>query len=302
MVFVVAFTAGCFNKSAKDTNATSASVGVIEMTKAVQAHPKYQQLTILRQQLNTLIAQAQAKQQPVSGLSPAGMVQDHAALNTAFEQEYKEKMSAKQSELHQTLVAKADHLRSQLATEFKEYTEEIDKDYQPQIFSLQLKLKTLQLSKEEMASFQAELEKLQQTRSEKLAAKEKQLAEQMDKTMAPEQAAVEQELAAYSQQLNNELAQKAAAKGAEIAERNNLAANANNLANAAVANSMRELEQQAGMKRQEISTLEQAIIQDVRDKAAKVAAERQLDTIIANAQINVNAVDITEAVIAEFKK
>jgi len=299
MVFVAAFTAGCFNKSAKDTNAIPASVGVIDMTKAVQAHPKYQQLIVLKQQLNTLIAQAQAKQQPISSLSSAKPLQDHAALNTALEQEYKEKMSAKQSELHQALVAKADQLRSQLATEFKEYTEEIDKEYQPQIFSLQLKLKTLQLSKEEMASFQAELEKLQQTRSEKLTAKEKQLSEQMDKTMAPEQVAVEQELAAYSQQLNNQLAQKAAAKGAEIEARNSFSAAD---ANAAAVSNMRELEQQAGMKRQEISALEQAIIQDVRDKAAKVAAERQLDTIIANVQINVNAMDITEAVIAEFKK
>ncbi|GBG58047.1 hypothetical protein SPFL3102_01767 [Sporomusaceae bacterium FL31] len=304
MVFVAAFTAGCFNKSAKDTNATPASVGVIDMTKAVQAHPKYQQLNTLKQQFNMLVAQAQAqsKQQPGSSLSSVKPLQDHAALNTAFEQEYKEKMSAKQSELHQSLVAKADQLRSQLATEFKEYTDEIDKEYQPQIFSLQLKLKTLQLSKEELAAFQAELEKVQQIRSDKLAVKEKQLTEQMDKTMAPAQVAVEQELAAYSQQLNNQLAQKAAAKGAEIEARNSAVADANRLANAATSNQIREIEQQAGMKKQEASVLEQAIIQDVRDKAAKVAAERQLDTIITNIQINVNAVDITEAVIAEFKK
>lgn len=299
MVFVAAFTAGCFNKSAKDTNAIPASVGVIDMTKAVQAHPKYQQLIVLKQQLNTLIAQAQAKQQPISSLSSAKPLQDHAALNTAFEQEYKEKMSAKQSELHKILLTKADQLRSQLATELKEYTDEIDREYQPQIFSLQLKLKTLQLSKEEMAGLQAELEKVQQMRTEKLAAKEKQLSDQMDKTMAPEQVAVEQELAAYSQQLNNQLAQKAAAKGAEIEARNSSSAAD---ANAAAVSNMRELEQQAGMKRQEISALEQAVIQDVRDKAAKVAAERQLDTIVANVQINVNAMDITEAVIAEFKK
>lgn len=302
MVFVAASTAGCFNKPAKDTNATPASVGVIDMKKAVQAHPKYQQLTVLKQQLNTIIAQAQVKQQPVSSLSPATPLQDHAALNTALEQEYKEKMSARQSELHQSLVAKADQLRSQLANELKEYTGEIDKEYQPQIFSLQLKLKTLQLSKEETASLQAELEKTQQMRSEKLAAKEKQLAGQMDQIMAPAQVAVEQELAAYSQQLNNQLAQKSAAKGAEIETRNSSQLDANSLANVAASNQMRELEQQAGMKKQEVSVLEQAIVEDVRDKAAKVAAERQLDTIITNIQININAVDITEAVIAEFKK
>ncbi|QJW47771.1 hypothetical protein HA075_19635 [bacterium BFN5] len=56
------------------------------------------------------------------------------------------------------------------------------------------------------------------------------------------------------------------------------------------------------MKKQEVSVLEKAIVDDVRDMAAKVAAERQLDTIITNIQTNVNAVDITKAVIAEFKK
>lgn len=300
MVFVVAFTAGCFNKPAKDTNISPVSTGVIDIAKAVQAHPKYQQLTSLKQQLNMIIAQAQAKQQSVPSPLLVNPTQDNAALNTALEQEYKEKISAKQSELHQGLVVKADQIHNQLAAELKEYTSELDKEYQPQIFSLQLKLKTLQLSKEEMAAMQAELEKLQQTRSEKLAAREKQLAEQMNRIMDPEQVAVEKELAAYSQQLNSQLAKKAADKGAEIEARNNSAAANTNLANA-IADNMHELEQQAGMKRQEISILEQAIIQDVRDKSAKVAAERQMDTIITNVQVNINAVDITQAVIAEFK-
>ncbi|QJW47772.1 hypothetical protein HA075_19640 [bacterium BFN5] len=114
--------------------------------------------------------------------------------------------------------------------------------------------------------------------------------------------AVEQELTVYSQQLNNQLAQQAAAKGAEIEARNSSLSDANSLANAAAANQIRELEQQAGMKKQEVSVLEKAIVDDVRDMAAKVAAERQLDTIITNIQTNVNAVDITKAVIAEFKK
>ena len=304
MVFVAIFAAGCFNKSAKDTNAIPANIGMIDMAKAVQAHPKYKDLVTLKQELNTLIAkgQAQAKQQAAAATAPiaAAPLQDSSALNAALEQEFKEKMAAKQAELHQMLLAKADALRQQFSTEMNDYTAEIDKEYQPKVFNLQLKLKTVQLSKEEMTSLQTEMENLQQTRHEKLAAKEKELSERMDAAMAPEQAVVEQQLADFSKQLNDQLAQKAAVKGAEISGRNQAAMGT--IQPNGADNGLRELEQQAGFKQQEVNVLEQTIMQDVRDKAAKVAAERQLDSVIANVQVNITAIDITEAVIAEFKK
>lgn len=305
MVSVAIFAAGCFNKSAKDTNAVPANIGIIDMAKAVQAHPRYNEFLSQKQELNTLVAQgqAQARQQAAVAATPqlsASSIQDSAALNAALEQEFKEKMTAKQSELHQKLSVKAEALRQQLTDQMNAYTAELDKEYQPQIFNLQLKLKTVQLKKEEMEALQTEIEKLQQTRHEMLTLKEKQLAEQMDAAMAPEQAAVEQQLADFSKQLNSQLAEKAAVKGAEISSRNQAGISA--LTTSTADNGLRELEQKAGLKRQEIAALEQTIIQDVRDKAAKVAAERQLDSVITNVQVNITAVDITEAVIAEFKK
>jgi len=41
---------------------------------------------------------------------------------------------------------------------------------------------------------------------------------------------------------------------------------------------------------------------DIRDKAAKIAAERGLETVLTGHAVNINAVDVTDAVIAAFKK
>ena len=303
VLLVLVAATGCFNKTAQQDTATPAGIGVIALNKAVEVHPKYQQLLTLKKELNTIVAQAEVEQQQAAakakpqagGLLPP----DGAALNTALEQEFKEKMAAKQAELQQTLAAKAGDLHSKLETELKEYSSEVDQEYQPQIFNLQLKLKTVQLSQEELTALQAEVQKLQQMRSEKLAIKEKELSERMNASLAPEQAAAEQQLAAYAKELQAELAQKAAAASAEIAARNQASLDSLAPDPGAVTG---QLAQQAGMKRQEIQVLEEFILQDVRDKAAKIAAERQLDSVIANVQVNVSAMDITEAVIAEFKK
>lgn len=303
VLLVLVAATGCFNKSAQQDTAAPAGIGVIDLNKAVEVHPKYQQLLTLKKELNTIVAQAEVEQQQAAAKAKpqAGglLAPDGAALNTALEQEFKEKMAAKQTELQQTLAAKAADLHSKLGTELKEYSSEVDQEYQPQIFNLQLKLKTVQLNQEELTALQAEVQQLQQMRSEKLAVKEKELSERMNASLAPEQAAAEQQLAAYAKELQAELAQKAAAASAEIAARNQTSLDSLAPDPGAVTG---QLAQQAGMKRQEIQVLEEFILQDVRDKAAKIAAERQLDSVIANVRVNVSAMDITEAVIAEFKK
>jgi len=56
------------------------------------------------------------------------------------------------------------------------------------------------------------------------------------------------------------------------------------------------------MKQQEINVLEEYILNDIRDKAAKVAVERRLAAVLTGYKVNVSAVDITDPVIAAFKK
>ncbi|WP_285719224.1 molecular chaperone Skp [Pelosinus sp. IPA-1] len=295
--------AGCGTKKDQDTKAPAQpQVGIIDMNKAVKAHPKYNQFLTLEKQANTIAAkveQAAITQQNQSNQTMPEMPQGNMAeLNKAFEQEYNEKMAVKQNEMNTRLAAKEAALHKTLSEELKVYSEEVDKEFQPQIFNLQLKLKTVQLTKEETTSLQGQLETLQTQYAKKMDEKQAQLVKQMEQAMAPEQAAVQEELGAYSNQLNQELSKQAAAKEAEIAVRSTQ--------QTTIPDSTKlvddDLSQQLEMKQQEMRALQDSIIENIKDKTGKVAVERGFEAVLTNALVNVSGVDITDAVIAECNK
>ena len=300
LVFTV-FIAGCGTKKAEDTTAPAPQVGIIDMNKAVKAHPNYNQLMTLGQQADTMAAQLEAQQAAAGrgtlGQSIPNMSQNQMAeLNTASEQEFSAKMSAKQDELSPRIGAKADAVRSQLSAEMTAYTTEIDKEYKPQIFNLQLKLKTVQLGKEETTALQTELAKIEGQRSEALAAKQAQLAGRMDELIAPEKAAVEQQLAAYAKELNAQISSKAAAKQTEIVGREQQSIPA------APNQGTGPIQEQLAMKKQEFLALQESIIANITEKTAKVAVENNFEAVLTNVAVNISAVDITTQVIAECNK
>jgi hypothetical protein len=294
--------AGCSRSATPETKPPEVpQVGVIDMDKAINAHPKYQewqklkqQAATLRQQLSGQVNQARnATEAPVMDLQ--GSVAD--GLQTAAAQEFNVKMAAKQQELQAKLVKKADKVHGELAVELKAYAQELDKEYRPQIFNQQLKLQTVRLDEKQTAEESKILDELKAEQANKLAAKEKELGQSLDALLAPEKAAIEKELAAYAQQVNAELNAKTLAQTANISAP---IAQAITPPDGAAAN--KQLEQQLGMKQQEINVLEETILNDIRDKTAKVAIERRLDTVLTGYQVNSTAVDITNAVIAAFKK
>lgn len=295
IVSVAAFTTGCSLGKTNDTKPPASQVGIIDMNQAIKAHPRYGEAAKLEQQYNTLAAQVQASR-PAPQVNTAGpdMSKVIAGINAALEQEFNAKMTEKQAQLSAGFQAKVEQLRSDLTAELQAYAKELDQTYQSQIFSIQLKLKTVHLSQEEMTLLQDELDKLQKERAAKLAAKEQELSAKMDEQMAPEKAAIEQQLAAYAQQLHAELAQKGAAQAAEIANRNQQSAAK------ITAQPAGSSEQQLAAKQREIEMLKQLIVDDIRSKAAKVAVEQGLEAVLAKVQVNVNAVDITGAVISQF--
>lgn len=301
LLTVTLLAAGCGAKSTPETKTAAApQVGILNVDKAVQAHPKYADYQVLQKEYNTLTAQAAVEKQAAA----QGQAQDNAmpdgalqGLNEALGQEFNSKVAAKQNEISVRLNQKADQVRRDLSGQFDAYTKEIDETYQSQIFSLQLKLKTVQLSKEEMEALQKQLEQLQGERSAKLAAKEKELSGQLEAAMAPEKAAAEKELSAYANEVNTTLQQQAAAKSAEIAARMQTAP-----LQSQAGQGRTETEQKAALKSREIAVLQDSIIKDIQDKTAKIAAERSLEAVLSVYKVNVSAVNITDAVIAEIKK
>ncbi|EAX46465.1 outer membrane chaperone Skp (OmpH) [Thermosinus carboxydivorans Nor1] len=298
-LLIAAFSAGCF-RSAPDTNAPpKPQVGILDVQKAVKAHPKYAELQRRQQELNTLLAQVEAEKQQTAQPSARPTLPDGAAgLDEALAREFDARVAAKQAEIKARLDAKTAEVREELHRQLAAYTQEVDKEYYPQIFSLQLKLKTVQLTKDEMEALQKQHDNLQSERAAKIAAKERQLAAELEKRMAPEQNAAEQELAAYAEQLNAAYAQQAAAKKLEMAQR----LPGGQTSAPAAGGPRTSAEQQAALKRTEIKVLQDFIHKDIADKAAKAAGERGLTAVLTTYKVNISAVDITDAVIAEFKK
>jgi len=301
LLTVTVLAAGCGTKATPETKtAATPQVGVINVDKAIQAHPKYADYQRLQREYNTLTAQAAAEKQSAQQAQAQDTAMPDDAvqgLNEALGQEFNTKVAAKQNEISTRLNQKADQVRRDLSGQFDAYTKEIDSTYQSEIFSLQLKLKTVQLSKEEMEALQKQLEQLQGERSAKLAAKDKELSAQLEAAMAPEKAAAEKELSAYAAEVNAALQQQAAAKSAEIAARVQTAP-----LQPQASQGRSELEQKAALKSQEIAVLQDSIIKDIQDKTAKIAAERGLEAVLGVYKVNITAVDITDAVIAEVKK
>lgn len=302
MLVLATLIAGCGTKQAQEAKtATVPQVGIIDISKAVKAHPKYKQLMELGQQADTLAAQLEAQQNAMiskSQIAQSTQSQNEMdELNKSFEQEFNAKISAKEEELNPRLAEKADDIRRSMSHELEAYNDQLEKEYQPQIFNLQLKLKTLQPAKEETASLQVEVEKLQAQRSEALATKQKQLVARMDELMAPEKAAAEQELAAYAKQLNEEISKKIIEKQAQMAARFS-----NQQLTAAEEQVIGEIKQQLTMKQQELQALQGFILENIKEKTAKVASGDSFEVVVTNIAVNINAVDITSKVVAECNK
>lgn len=285
--------AGCGSQQAKTNPPAQSQIGLIVMEKAIKAHPKYADVQRLQKDYAALAARIDAEQAQSlaagAGLPPAA---SPAGLEQAAAKEFAARMAAKEAEVKTRLQAAADQVSRGMGAELDAYARELDQEYQPQIFSLQLKLKTVQLSKEEAAPLQTEMDRLQKERAAKISARQQELLAKNDAVMKGKQSEAEQELTAYAQSLNGELAGKLAGRQAEMANR---------IAQPGTTGGPAAVEKLAATERG-IVALQEAIITDIRDKAAKVAVQSGLDTVLTEVKVNVTATDITDAVIAEFKK
>lgn len=281
--------AGCGSQQAKTTPAPAQSkIGVIDMEKAIKEHPRYADVVRIQKENAALAAGLDAEKAQAAGMpGPVGAT----GAEQAAAKEFDARMAAKEAEIGTKLEAAAAQVNRDMASELDAYVSELDKEYQPKLFNLQLKLKTVQLSKEEAAALQAEVDKLQQERAAKIAARHQELSGKADGIMKGKQSEAHQEMADYARSLNADLAKKVAGQQAEAAGRAATPGQTGADGAAKLAAAERDM-----------SALQDSIVADIRDKAAKVALQQGMDTVLAGVRVNVRATDITDAVIAEIKK
>ena len=299
MLLALVLASGCFKQPAPETKPSVVNTwGIIDMQKAIEAHPKYQELFRLQKQLNALVSQMDQQQSAMT--RQAGKLADmeisaEAGIQQSLEREFQIRMAARQEEMNVRLAKSEQQFRRGLADEMQAFEDEMDKEYEPQMMNLQLKMRALQLTNEEKASFQAEYERLVKERAVRLRLQDQKLQAKLEAWLGPQKRAADQELTAFAQQLQIELDQKAKIQMKQFADHAKLPA-------AIADDKLPELQMQADRKQREIAGLREEILRDVRDKAAAVAISLQLDVVMANVLVNASGVDITGNVIAELKK
>jgi hypothetical protein len=296
MVVVAGVATGCslFNKPAEEAKAPVPTMGILDMQRAINSHPKYPALLAAQKELEVLAAGIQSQQTQSANKIGSKFPPAINGVRDELVKEFNAKMAAKGSEMKTQLDGFLAKQRRDAQSEQDAYVAELDKDYNPRIFSLQLKQKTVQLTPDQQTAVQAELERLQKERAGKIADKHQELAAKIDAAMADKQVELKGQLDQYGQELSKTMGGRMKTLQAQAASQSSPLTQPTQV--------ISDRQSQLVAKQQEITALEDAIIVDIKQKAAKVAQDKGLTVVLTNIRVNVNAIDITNLVITEIKK
>ena len=200
-----------------------------------------------------------------------------------------------------TVSRQQSELKRQASAEYDAYTTQLDEEYRQPVFELQLKLKTLQLTKEEAADLQDKLEGIRREKAAKSAAKEAELAANLTAKIQELQSTAQEQIKRYSEAA---LAQ-AAPVSAELSTADQAVPEA--AANDAAAQSGQSLfsvgdAQNLQRLQVQLAALEDLMRLDIENECGKVARAKGYDLVVTDVTLNISADDITSEVISQFKK
>lgn len=292
LISVILLTVGCAKKA--EPVPTQPEMGVLNMMKVVKAHPQYVLVEKLQAERSSLLALL-AQQEGQVTLENQQVGLNIADLAKSTDQEFQTKMAGKQSELNHQLQAQSEAKRRQLTEQVDAYIRELDIGYQNRNFALQVKLKTVDLNKEEQAAIQKQMDELQSERMGKIVARQQDLTVKMTDSMQQAEQTAAKELEAYGKTLQSELSADMAkkAQAMKTLPGNVLTPSSNSSS----------IQAKLASNESALAKLQQDIIADVKKSAATVATSRGLETVLADVEIFTSAAtDITADVIAGSKK
>lgn len=285
---------GCGKKPPEPKPAEQSAFAVIDMQKAVQAHRKYAAYQDLLRQYKTLAQEADMEKEEELQMGTQAAIDPLylQEIEKALQEEFVAKVTAKEKEINERLNKKAQTISAELDAEFNKYARQLDDEYQSQIFNLNLKMRTLNLTKEERVAFQEKIDALDKEYHAKMSDKERELIKKIDKMMETDKVAAEKEIADYATSVNRELSERS--MQAMVPPKVDIPRKEEGARS--------EKAQKAAMKKLECTAMEESIIGDIKSKVEKIAAQRNLQAVFGNVLVNVQAIDITDAVIAELRR
>ena len=275
LILLAVAVSACGNQPASE-QAKATVWAVLDEEKVMKAHPKYlewqskktawlagrQKLEWLKQ---SLVLQAAHDVQTLAMPALPAVAQATQSL--------------KEAALQQQLQERAKSLRKELDQEMKAYGEDVHRELDPEVVSLQLKLRIVSLQPQEAEALRLQLTQVQQLQQRRLAQKEAELAQRFAAALAPLREAIRQEQTVIRPtpvvQVESPSISKITPENLSL-ER------------------IRELEEKLQQQELEWRELQRLIEEEVQDRAGRIASARGVDIVLRKPIAVMQAVDITE--------
>lgn len=275
LILLAVAVSACGNQPASE-QAKATVWAVLDEEKVMKAHPKYlewqskktawlagrQKLEWLKQ---SLVLQAAHDVQTLAMPALPAVAQATQSLQEAA--------------LQQQLQERAKSLRKELDQEMKAYGEDVHRELDPEVVSLQLKLRIVSLQPQEAEALRLQLTQVQQLQQRRLAQKEAELAQRFAAALAPLREAIRQEQAVVRP---TPLVKVESPSISKITPEN------------LSLERIRELEEKLQQQELEWRELQRLIEEEVQDRAGRIASARGVDIVLRKPIAVMQAVDITE--------
>ena len=275
LILLAVAVSACGNQPASE-QAKATVWAVLDEEKVMKAHPKYLEW----QSKKTAWL---AGKQKLEWLKQSLMMQAAHDIQTlampALPAVAQATQSLKEAELQQQLQERAKNLRKELDQEMKAYGEEVHREMDPEVVSLQLKLRIVSLQPQEAETLRLQLAQVQQLQQQRLAQKEAELATRFTVALAPLREAIRQEQAVARQ---TPVAQVEASNVSTITPKE------------IRVGQIRDLEETLQQQEIEWREMQRLIQEEVQDRAGRIASARGVDIVLKKPIAAMQAVDITE--------
>ena len=275
LILLAVAVSACGNQPASE-QAKATVWAVLDEEKVMKAHPQYlewqskktawlagkQKLEWLKQ---SLVLQATHDVQSLAMPALPAVAQATQSLQEAA--------------LQQQLQERAKSLRKELDQEMKAYGEDVHRELDPEVVSLQLKLRIVSLQPQDAEALRLQLTQVQQLQQRRLAQKEAELAQRFAAALAPLREAIRQEQAV----VRPTPVVKVESPSVSKITPENLSLER-----------IRELEEKLQQQELEWQELQRLIQEEVQDRAGRIASARGVDIVLRKPIAVMQAVDITE--------
>lgn len=267
------------NKVVEETTLPTEVMAVVDIKKAVTQHPEYKRLEALKKSLSMIEIYSKKRFEQ----------EQKVGLDFALDQEKELAISNKKRTLEQEAVVKENEINKNIKKQLEIEQDRISAKYNPEIFNIHLKFKTLKLGDSEAEALSKQLQTLLLSRDAELAEVQEKYGLILADMKKQIQSENEIEEETYSKQIEGEFKNKY----------NDLKLEDDSI----------DFKENEESKLAEIENLKFKIKQmedhlnsEVRDEAIKIAVSRKIDIVFNNVFMNITAIDLTDDVIAEIKR